>query len=205
VADEESLDIAAATASGFVTHGRFSVTVDHAAPVITFEDELPRLTANASLTLRGRLSKPATLTLNGQKVTLRDGAFDELLTLGDGDNSVELVATDAAGHVTVNKASVRLARDPPQLLSSSMRADTSGEGGAVSVEIAAADAVGLASSAKVTMLAGGASYEGYLRLNAATNTYQGSVSVPKAALKQARLGNVVLTDNAGNAKTYRLN
>ena len=202
VADEERLTFAVIAPSGFTTTEEITITSDRVAPEIALDDVLPRLTAEAGLRVSGTTEADAEFAISGKKVALRDGHFDETITLAPGENVIELTATDAVGNVSVEKSSVKLDQEPPQLISAKATPATNGGSDVLSLEVVAADASGLAKAAPFTVVAGANSYTGYLRYNKATKTYQGTVVVPDAELTVAKLGQVELQDDAGNSKSF---
>ena len=91
----------------------------------------------------GHLSEPAALTLNGDPVTVQaDNSFVHgPVTLSEGDNRFDLVATDPAGNVGLKSLSVTLDSTPPAPVVSSLvsvsepvagRSTVTGAAGAVS-------------------------------------------------------------------------
>jgi hypothetical protein len=61
-------------------------------PVLTLNNEdAYEMNTNSEYTLTGSISRAGQLTLNGQKVTLKeDGKFEIILFLRDGENRLEL-------------------------------------------------------------------------------------------------------------------
>ena len=137
-------------------------------------------------------------------MALKDGAFAVTIPLQPGKNRIELTATDPAGNVSVEKSTVTLDTEPPQLVSSAASAGDSGGKPVVALEVVASDASGLAKAAPFTVIAGGKNYTGYLRYNKAAKKYQGTVVVPEPDMAGARLSQVELDDDAGNSKVYQI-
>jgi hypothetical protein len=201
-ADEEKLAFAVIAPSGFTSVEDFAVTIDRVAPEVALDGILPRLTSTTALRVAGRTEPDAKLTLNGREVALVGGRFDETITLRPGDNPVELIAEDPVGNVTIEKSTVKLDQDPPQLLSSKATPATNGGKKVLALEVIAADASGLAKAAPFKVLAGAANFSGYLRYNKAAKAYQGFIVIPEADIAGAKLSAVELTDDAGNSKTF---
>lgn len=202
--DQGSYEIAVTAVSGFTSTDTFSVTVDRSAPEIVLDAAPPRLTAVASLELKGRSKPGATLNLNGREIANRNGRFDETIVLNPGENALELTASDAAGNVTVEKWQVRLDREPPVLVRS--RIAPAGTGRPVLVvEVEAEDASGLAGIAPFKVTAGGRVLSGHLRFNRAARIYQGTIVVPPETLADAKLSEVELVDDAGNRGVFEIN
>ncbi|MCP4385428.1 MAG: hypothetical protein GY798_29115 [Hyphomicrobiales bacterium] len=190
--------------SGFATSESFIVSVDQQAPEIAFEQFPPRLTATSSIHISGDTEPDAALTLNGRPLTLADGRFDETIELETGDNLVELIATDQAGNVKIDKSLVTLDDVPPQLVSADgARANSAGQP-ALSINVVAADASGLAKAAPFVVVAGEQNFTGYLRYNRAAGNYQAVVVIPAEHLDSARLASVELQDDAGNTRLYEI-
>jgi hypothetical protein len=203
-AETERFVVAVVVPSGFTSTEEFTVTADRKPPEITL-DELPLyLTAEPSLVVKGRTKPGAKLTLNGREIANRNGRFDERYALANGDNVIELVATDAAGNVKVEKWSVKLDRDPPTLVRSGLKPVRSGGQPAVSIEVEAEDASGLAKVAPFKVVAGSQTFTGFLRYNRAAKRYQATLVVPEAAAPVAVLSQVELQDDAGNKKLFEL-
>ncbi len=200
--DAETFTFAVIAPSGFATLEEFAVTVDREAPAIALDPLLPWLTAEETIRIAGTTDLAARLTLNGADVAATDGRFDASVTLAPGENLIELIATDPAGNVRVEKAVVRLDRDPPSLVSADVAPSTGGGQAVLAIEVVADDASGLAKAAPFVVVAGENSYEGYLRYNKAAKRYRGTVVVPEADLAAARLARVELQDDAGNRQVF---
>ncbi|MCY1022376.1 RHS repeat-associated core domain-containing protein [Pyxidicoccus sp. MSG2] len=111
----EALDAAGNSASAVV-----QVVRDSEAPllVVTSPEDGAVVTA-PTVTVSGTVTDATavTLTLGGGPVTLgAGGAFSVTQALQQGDNTVVLVATDAAGHQTTVSRAVRRAGNPPSLV-----------------------------------------------------------------------------------------
>jgi hypothetical protein len=201
-AEEEALTFAVIAPSGFTTTEDFAVTVDREAPGIILDPPPPWLTAQSGLRVAGTTDPAAKLTLNGHPIAVSAGRFDVSVTLLPGDNKIELIATDPAGNVAVEKAFVKLDQEAPSLVSAESAPSTAGGQAVLAVEVVAGDASGLAKAAPFVVVAGGESYSGYLRYNKAAKRYRGTVVVPEADLAGARLARIELTDDAGNRQVY---
>ena len=91
-----------------------SFTIDTVPPTITITSPTRTLTNQPDLTLAGTLSKIATLTVNGQPVTVSSTLqFSLPITLTEGTNTYTLVATDRAGNVTTTTLTITLDTVPP--------------------------------------------------------------------------------------------
>ncbi|THD10302.1 hypothetical protein B1806_09190 [Metallibacterium scheffleri] len=89
-------------------------TIDTVPPTITITAPTRTLTNQPDLTLAGTLSKIATLTVNGQAVTVNSALqFSLPITLTEGTNTYTLVATDRAGNVTTTTLTLTLDTVPP--------------------------------------------------------------------------------------------
>ncbi|WP_026872605.1 FecR domain-containing protein [Inquilinus limosus] len=204
-ADEEALSIVVTAPSGFRTAHGIEVVVDRTRPTITLSEELSRLTASETLFVRGRVAKAdATLLINGREVGLKDGAFDEIVSLRVGDNPIELVATDTLDNTEVARFTITLDKDPPRLVSAKIIPEAGDAGSFAAVEVSASDSSGLAATAIATVAYGSETADAVLRFNRATQSYQGSLPVPRGGLRAAAVRTVDLTDAAGNRQSYRI-
>ncbi len=202
--DDETFGFAVIAPSGFTTVENFAVTVDRQAPEIVLDQFPPRLTADATIRIAGTTDPDATLTLNGTELTLDGGRFDETVSLQPGSNAVDLIATDPAGNVKVDKSVVILDQDPPKLVSAGGAPADSGGQAVLAIEVVAEDASGLAKAAPFVVVAGDQNYTGYLRYNRAAQRYQGSVVIPQEMLATARLAQIELQDDAGNSRVFQI-
>jgi hypothetical protein len=204
--DEEALSITVTAPSGFRSAQRIDIAVDRQRPTITLSEELPRLTASETLIVTGQVAKAdATLRINGGEVALKNGAFDEIVSLHVGDNPIELVATDALGNTDVARFTVTLDRDPPRLVAAKIEPEAGDAGSYAAIEILASDASGLAATALATVGYGSGTADAVLRFNRAAQAYQGSLPIPRGDLRSAVVRTVELTDAAGNRQSYRIN
>jgi hypothetical protein len=204
-ADEEALSIVVTAPSGFRSAHEIDVAIDRQRPTIALSEELPRLTATETLFVKGRVAKTdATLRINGAEAGLKDGAFDEIVSLRVGDNPIELVATDALGNTDVARFTVTLDKDPPRLVAAKLTPEAGAAGSYAALEIRASDASGLAATALATVRYGSQTANAVLRFNRAAQAYQGSLPVPHGGLKSAAVRQVELTDAAGNRQSYRV-
>ncbi|WP_421724757.1 FecR domain-containing protein [Bauldia sp.] len=200
-ADDTRFDIVVTAPSGFATTEPFAATIDRQAPEIAFTQFPPRLTAEAEIRLTGETDPEATVTLNGTPLATVDGRFDETVPLSPGSNPIELIATDRAGNVQVDRSVVTFDNEPPQLVSAEGAPVESGGQPALALSVEAEDATGLAKAAPFVVTAGDQTLTGYLRYNRAAGRYQAVVVVP-AGDGTARLARVELQDDAGNRRVY---
>ena len=82
---------------------------------------------------------------------LKDGGFDEIVSLRVGDNPIELVATDTVGNIDVVRFTVMLDTEPPELVEARLTPAAGDAGSFVALEVTASDASGLAATALSTV------------------------------------------------------
>lgn len=199
--DTETFKITVISASGHRSEDTFTVSVDRAGPDIALDAPLPRLTSVEWLALRGAVRGSIGVTLNGREIPLADDRFDEVITLIEGVNEIEMVARDAAGNITVESWSVQLDLTPPAYVSHDIKP---GSGGRVELEVKADDASGLAKAAPFTLRANNDVISGFLRYNKLSKSYRGVVAVASAEVSSVRLADIELQDDAGNRTRVRL-
>jgi len=200
-ADGDDFQIDVISPSGFSSRDSFKVSIDAEPPAIELDTPLPRLTSTEFLALRGRVGDSRTVQLNGRDIPLADTRFDEVITLKEGENTIEMSASDLAGNVTVETWTVSLDQSPPTYVSHTIEP---GSGGRVTVEVKAEDASGLAKAAPFTLLSNGTEVDGFLRYNKLSRSYRGAVAVASADISQVRLAGIELQDDAGNRIRVRL-
>lgn len=205
LAPEESFEIAVIAPSGFISTEPFAASIDSEAPAVTLATPVPRLTAATELVFAGTTEADAFLTLNGELVELRDGAFSVAIPLRAGPNALELISADAVGNIRVDTWTVVLDQDAPELVTANLEREPEGDRVRLYIDVAAADSSGLAAAAPFTLATASGPTSGYLRFNRATNTYSGSVSVASSDAAAARLTSIELRDDAGNTRTFDLN
>ena len=189
------------TQSGYESEDTFKVSIDGDGPQIALDEILPRLTSTEFLALRGTVAGSARVQLNGRDIRLSSERFDEVITLTEGENTLQMSATDLAGNVTVETWTVSLDQQPPAYVSHSVKPAS---GGRVSVEVKAEDASGLAKAAPFTLLSNGTEVSGFLRYNKLSRSYRGAAAVASADVSGVRLADVELQDDAGNRIRVRL-
>lgn len=199
-AETEEFKIVVAARSGQRSRATFTVSLDEAAPEITLDHPVPRLTRSPTFKLSGKTEPGVLFTVNNKPVALVNGRFQAEIALKNGINRIEMQASDAVGHVTVKAVEILFDGSAPELVSHSVKAVAAGPVMLVTVEIDARDASGLARVAPVKLAAGGRDYSGHLLLNRAKKRYRGTVRVPVAAEGDIRLTNVTLLDDAGNRR-----
>lgn len=196
---EEKFTLKVVSASGFASEEVFQVSQDMSAPEIVLDSPLPRLTSVEWLALRGAVKNADRVLLNGRDIPLEDDRFDEVVTLEEGRNTIEMSARDAAGNVVVDSWQVLLDQAPPSLVDYNV-ADAGA--GRVKIEVVAEDQNGLAKAAPFTLTTGGEEVSGFLKFNKLSRSYRSTVSVPSAG--GVALKTVELLDDAGNRTKVRI-
>ena len=149
--------------SGFASEDRFEITVDQTPPRIEFEAPPPGVTAIEWLPLRGRVDGGVKLLVDGQPAELIEEEFDQTITLQQGANQIELVASDLVGNVSVEKLEIFLDQKPPELVRQSVSPDQASGGDAVTVEVVASDDSGMKQAAGFSLQVGDRSLADFLR------------------------------------------
>ena len=198
----EAFELQVIAPSGFASEDRFEITVDQTPPRIEFETPPPAVTAIEWLPLRGRVEGGVELLVDGQPVQLIEEAFDQTMTLQQGANEIELVASDLVGNVSVEKLAIFLDQAPPELVRQSVSQSQASGGDAVTVEVVARDASGMKQAAPFTLQVGDRSLVDFLRFNRASNSYRSTIVLPKDMSGRVELREVELEDYAGNKQRY---
>jgi hypothetical protein len=95
--------------------------VDTTAPLITITAPLEgSATGNANITVTGRTEAGASVVINSSPATTQPtGDFTGSVTLHEGSNAIQVVATDIAGNVGQTRVNVTLDTKPPVLTTTS--------------------------------------------------------------------------------------
>jgi hypothetical protein len=201
-APEEGFGVKVVSPSGFVSADEFRVTIDQEPPPIELEAPPPPVTAVEWLPLRGRLRDGQRLLIDGEPAELIEGAFDEAVTLRQGRNAIELVATDLVGNVSVEKLEVVLDQEPPQLVEQGVTPARAAPGDRVSVEVVASDASGMKQAAPFTLQVGDRTVSDFLRFDPSRGSYRSTFVVSEGMQGAVALKDIELEDYAGNRQRY---
>ena len=201
-APDETFEMQVLAPSGFASQDQFEITVDQTPPRIEFEAPPPSVTAVEWLPLRGKVEGGTELLVDGRPTQLIDEAFDETVTLKQGANRIELVASDLVGNVGVEKLEIVLDQEPPQLIEKSVSKDRASGGDTVTVNVVASDTSGMKQAAPFTLQVGDRLLSDFLRFNKSSQSYRSTLVLPKDATGPIALKDVELEDYAGNRKRY---
>jgi Glucodextranase, domain B len=201
-AASEAFEMQVIAPSGFASEDRFEITVDQTPPRIEFETPPPAVTAIEWLPLRGRVDGGVELLVGGQPSQLIEEAFDQTITLQQGANEIELVASDLVGNVGVEKLEIFLDQEPPELVRQSLSRNQASGGDAVTVEVVASDASGMKQAAAFSLQVGDRLLADFLRFNRTSQSYRSTIVLPKEMSGRIELRDVELEDYAGNKKRY---
>lgn len=120
--------------------------IDTVAPTLTVNSPSDNsITNKASCTVSGvtndATSSPVTVTVNGKSVTVgTDGAFSTTITLTEGENTITVVATDAAGKATTVTRNVTLDTGAPTFVSVSINPNPVDAGNTYVISVSVTDA-----------------------------------------------------------------
>jgi len=172
----------------------FTTIQDQDPPAIMLDLPPPRVTGDLVIQLAGSASDAVTLEMNGAQAQLVEGRFDLNLTLNQGENQFDLVASDATGNVSLTHLEILLDVDPPEILRADLRRPK-GVGGPIELEVEATDASGLRQAAPFVMSVGGVERDGFLRCDAASRLCRASLPPEPGELELIEL---IIEDYAGN-------
>lgn len=200
-ADEEAFAAELVAPSGRSSREGFAVVRKRDPPTIALEAPPPDATAVEWLPLRGRAEGARSLTVNGRPARLVGDAFDEVVTLRQGDNTIELVATDLVGIPRVARFEVKLDQDPPELVGYQVTPREVRDGEPVRVEVTARDPSGLRKAAPFRLRVGERELADFLELGGGS-AYGKSLTLPAGTAGRARLIEVEIEDYAGNKARF---
>lgn len=113
-----TLTLTASDAATNVGQTSITVTSDTTAPIVSVTNPVDGSTTNqANQSISGTLNEAATLTINGQIVTVNpDLTFSAAATLVEGTNTITFQATDTANNVAAGSVTVTLDNTPPVVI-----------------------------------------------------------------------------------------
>lgn len=109
--------IEAVDASGNLATFDGVITADGEAPTITLE-QLPEITEESTLTLKGSISENVSIEIlvNDRSVAETSGSsFEEEIQLSEGENIIQVVATDSAGWEVIEEVHLESDTQPPSV------------------------------------------------------------------------------------------
>lgn len=111
---------------------KVTVVLDREAPELDIKSpEDGAYTNHETATVEGTVSDDYldTVTVNGQETAVKDGAFSQRILLDEGENVIEIVATDKAGNVTTETITIFSKYTIPEVLNLTPAEDTELETG----------------------------------------------------------------------------
>jgi len=88
-----------------------TVTLDTESPTLTIDSPVDGdKTNHETVTVEGTVSDENinTVTVNGENASVKDGTFSKRIIVDNGENNIEVVATDKAGNVTTDQVTVHV-------------------------------------------------------------------------------------------------
>jgi hypothetical protein len=165
---------------------------------------VPSVTALPALDFVITTDAANTVAVNGASVAVVDGNATTTVTLAEGPNTIEIVATSPVGLVTIEKRTVLLDTVKPSITAEDVTVEARGATDFVSIRIGATDGAGLARTSRFAVRSGDAARDGVLRYNRAQKSYQGGVEIPRRADGDVVTIMVELSDIAGNVREVEL-
>ncbi len=200
----ETLGLKVTTVSGYAYDETIETAIIDQPPTIRLPQPPPQVTAQGGLSLDIETEVGADLLVNGRPAEVRNGAATAEIQLNQGPNTIEIVATNKVGLVTIEKRTVIFDTEEPQVTAQDMTVEDRGATELLSIRIGARDASGLAMTSRFTARSGDAEKSGVLRYNRARKAYQGTLELPKRADGGAVTVLVELADIAGNVSRVEL-
>jgi hypothetical protein len=116
---EHIITITATDSANNVSSKLLNLILDTSAPVITVEHNV--FTNNNAYALTGSLNESASLTVNGEAVTIEnDLSFSKILFLNQGENTVTISATDEVGNSVTETRTITLDTSVPLITLTSL-------------------------------------------------------------------------------------
>lgn len=203
-ASRENFELRIGTVSGYSYEEAIETLIVDEPPRVRLAEPLPQVTADAALAVRIGTDSGVALAVNGNPVDVRDGMGTATLALTQGPNTVEIVATNKVGLVTIEKRTVIFDTERPEVTAQDLTVEGRGATDLLSIKVGARDASGLAMTSRFTATSSGGRKDGVLRYNRARKAYQGTVELPRRADGEPVTVVVELSDVAGNVSRVEL-
>ncbi len=187
---------------GHVTRDTFVVEMDNQPPEIRLSGEPSPVSAVQEIQLIGTVSEKSSLSLNGKPVPSDENQFHAAHELQPGMNAIRLVARDRIGNISFLDRKVMFDPQPPKFIDFTLSHEVAAGGESLDIRVQAEDEHGLKEAAEFKLHAGEYVHTGFLKLNNATQTYQGRVNLPEQAKGKIRLDHVRLSDYNDNERQY---
>ncbi|GAK53855.1 hypothetical protein U14_05129 [Candidatus Moduliflexus flocculans] len=176
------------------------IIVDLTPPEITVK-ELPASTREPNVNLTGSVSESAALTLDANAIPAQNNRFTIPITLKEGENVLNVTATDPAGNATTKTLRMLLDTTPPEITQAACSLPEAKGGEIIACEVAAQDrGIGLAKTGKFGLAIGQTEQplQGVLTLNQAKGVFEGSVFVPPKISGRVTIKELRIQDRLGN-------
>lgn len=115
---ENTLLLSTADAAGNILQKEFKTMVDTKAPTLDIEP-LPAVATTGEVTVKGKVSEPAkvVITINDREAFTVEGAttVNTNISVDEGENTLKVTATDAAGLTDEFSATLSVDRTPPEV------------------------------------------------------------------------------------------
>ena len=200
----ETFELRIATVSGYSYEEGIETLIIDQPPRVRLPEPLPQVTAEPTLQIRIETDTGVALAVNGSPVDVRDGSGQADLALTQGPNTVEIVATNEVGLVTIEKRTVIFDTERPEVTAQELTVEGRGTTDLLSIKVGARDASGLAMTSRFTATSSGGRKDGVLRYNRARKAYQGTVELPRRPDDEPVRVVVELLDVAGNVSRVEL-
>lgn len=172
----------------------FAALRDRTPPEIRFDLPPPSAVGQAEMRLTGTIEDATRVEFDGREIPLDNGRFDLEVGLEPGQNSFQLVASDASGNLSVKTFDTLLDVEPPQITRVDLgrRSDANGS---IELLVEARDASGLRQAAPYVILVNGSERDGFLRCDGGLGLCRASIPAEAGDLE---LIEVTIEDYAGN-------
>jgi len=175
-----------------------NVKVDLTPPALVLE-KLPSYSNKETVTLAGKVSEDASLTINAQSVPLTDHHFESAIAIEEGENLFEIIAQDTAGNQSRKRLTLLRDTLAPHNIRQALSKPVAKGGDNVMLIVEAQDkGVGLARTGHFTIIINKQSFNGVLKLNAIGKQYEGSIFIPPGIKGAIQVHRIRIRDRLGN-------
>ncbi len=203
--EDAELTLLATSLNNHITRDSFKAETDNIPPDIRFLNNPPAVSTVSNIQIFGDIldkNYGGTVLLNGNIIECDEDQFKTTVELTPGENRIHLTARDKAGNLSFSEKNIILDQNPPKFLNFKLSPERASGGESLRITVSAEDESGLKAAAEFKIQARNFIYNGFLKWNTSSQSYEGTVHLPNQANGEIHLSYLKLSDYYGNEKEY---
>lgn len=204
ISDEsEELSMNVLTKAGYSKEIRLIVKKDLSPPLVTLRQPSQNIVNTPTVLVNGSTNEKAEISINGIKVISdSQNNFSVNIYLKEGENNIEVKATDQAGNSNLLQKNIVLDDEAPILVSNEITL-LDQKKNLYKILVKAEDVTSLKKTAEVEIQASGETRKEFLELNSSGKVYEGIFNF--GAQGKPVIKKITLEDYLSNKKSYQVN